>query len=170
MPLQRFSLVCVDDVLKAMIQLQRLSVYETLQRGRLAVVVLVDRDVACPFSGLSLLDVVRRSTADWPSVYALERPLDQSWDGWIKDFTLQIPSRYSACAVLRCEALSSASDWIDPLLSSSFLQHSGFDRLIPSLQDFSGQPSLKPAAYLQKIPQQSFPPVAVAVQTEPCAG
>ena len=123
--------------------------------------------MACPFSGLSLLDVVRRSTADWPAVNALERPLDQSWDGWIKDFTLQIPSRYSACAVLRCEALSSASDWIDPLLSSCFLQHSGFDRMIPSLQDFSGQPSVKPVAYLQKIPQQSFPPVAVAVQTDP---
>ena len=123
--------------------------------------------MVCPFSGLSLLDVVRRSTADWPLVYALKRPLDQSWDGWIKDFLLQIPSRYSACAVLRCEALSSASDWIDPLLSSSVLQHPGFDRLIPSLQDFSGQPSLKPAAYLQKIPQQSFPPVAVAVQTDP---
>ena len=58
--------------LKARIQLQQLSAYGTLQRGHLAVVVLVDRDVVCPFSGLSLFDVVHNSTADWPSVNALE--------------------------------------------------------------------------------------------------
>ena len=94
----------------------------------------------CPFSGLSLLDVVRRSTADWRWVYALERPLDQTWDGWIQVFLCRFHPLFS-CAVLRCEALSSASDWLDTLLSSGFLQHPGFDRLIPSLQDFSGQPS-----------------------------
>jgi len=159
--------VCLDDVLSARVQLQRLGTYASVQAGDLAVVVMLQPDIVCRFSNSSLVDVVDLLVRDWPEVQVIRRRLDGSWQQSIQAVLSLCGTQFKCCAVLQREVLTSASDWIHSLQSNPVFAQSVFERLVPTLRDFSGQPFDCDSAYLQKLPFRPNIQTTVAVATEP---
>ena len=159
--------VCLDDVLSARVQLQRLGTYASVQEGDLAVVVMLQPEIVCRFSNSPLVEVVDYLVRDWPEVQVIQRRLDGSWQQSIQAVLSLCGTQFTSCAVLLREVLTSASDWINALQSDPVFTQPVFERFVPSLYDFSGQPFDCDAAYLQKLPFLPNIKTTIAVATEP---
>ena len=159
--------VCLDDVLSARVQLQRLGTYASVQEGDLAVVVILQPEIFCRFSNSPLVEVVDLLVRDWPEVQVIQRRLNGSWQQSIQTVLTLCGTQFTSCAVLPREVLTSASNWIAALQSDAVFTQSAFERLVPTLHDFSGQPFDCDSAYLQKLPFLPNIKTTVAVATEP---
>ena len=160
-------LVCLDDVLSARVQLQRLGTYASVQAGDLAVVVMLQPEIVCRFSDTSLVEVVDLLVRDWPEVHVIERLMNGSWQQSIQAVLSLCGTHFRSCAVLQREVLTSAADWIAAVQSHAVFAQSSFARFVPSLRDFEGQPVDCASAYLQKCPIFPHNRTTAVVVTEP---
>lgn len=160
-------LVCLDDVLSARVQLQRLGSYASVQAGDLAVVLMLQPEVTCRFSDTPLAEVVDLLVRDWPDVHVIERPINGSWQQSIQAVLSLCGTHIRSCAVLQREVLTSAADWIAAVQSHTMFDQSSFSRFTPSLRDFEGQPVDCLSAYLQKCPILPHNTTTAVVETEP---
>ena len=160
-------LVCLDDVLSARVQLQRLGAYASVQAGDLAVVVMLQPEIICRFSNASLVEIVNQMVGGWPEVHVLERPLNSNWQQSIQAILTLCGTDFRSCAVLQWEVLTSASDWIAALQNHPVFTQLSFSRFVPSLRDYTGQPVDSALAYLQKLPIVPHNKTTAGVETEP---
>ena len=160
-------LVCLDDVLSARVQLQRLGTYDSIHTGDLSVVVLLQPEIVCRFSNASLVEIVNQMVCGWPEVHVLERPMNSNWQQSIQSILTLCGADFRSCAVLQREVLTSASDWISALQNHPIFTQLSFSRFIPSLRDFTGQPVDSASAYLQKLPIVPHNKTTASVETEP---
>ena len=160
-------LVCLDDVLSARVQLQRLGDYPAVQAGDLAVIVMLQPEIVCRFSDASLLDIVNQLVHDWPEVVVIERPANSNWHQTIQAVLTLCGTDFCSCAVLQREVLTSVSDWIAVLQGDSVFAQPAFERLVPSLRNYEGQPTDCESAYLQKCPMVPDATTTAVVETEP---